>query len=91
MSVQLPSTQVAVVSEDEDDRELSKPKVRVRSDLVEKSAKRSGRQSQAKIPTGFPVEDKEVGTTDVVLPICTICRPYGQACLPVPRTNKLLV
>uniref|UniRef100_H3DP21 TBC1 domain family member 31 n=1 Tax=Tetraodon nigroviridis TaxID=99883 RepID=H3DP21_TETNG len=55
----LPSTQVAVVSEDEDDRELSKPKVRVRSDLVEKSAKRSGRQSQAKIPTGFPVEDKE--------------------------------
>lgn len=63
MCVQQPSFQVAVVSGGEDDQELSKPKVRVRSDIIEKSAKRSGKQSQAKIPTGFPVDDKEVRTT----------------------------
>lgn len=60
MSVQQLSSQVAVVSGGEDDRELSKLKVRVRSDIIQKSTKRSGRQSQAKIPTGFPVDDKEV-------------------------------
>lgn len=86
MSVQLPSSQVVVVSGGEDDRELSKPKVRVRSDIIEKSTKRSGKQSQAKIPTGFPVDDKEVKTTytDVFFHICMICLPYKQSISPPP-------
>lgn len=65
MSVQLPFSQVVVVSGGEDHQELSKPKVRVRSDITEKSTKMSGRQSQAKIlgSIGFPADDKEVRTT----------------------------
>lgn len=61
MSAHPPSSQVAVVSGGEVDRELSKPKARVRSNVVEKLTKRSGRQSQA--PTRFPVDVKEVRTT----------------------------
>lgn len=83
MSVQPPFSQVAVVSGGEDDRELSKVKVKVRSDVIEKSTKRSGRQSQAKIPTGFPVDDNEVRTSfpDVFFHICMICLPYRQSIL----------
>lgn len=65
MSVRPPSSQVAVVSGSEDDQESSKLKVRVRSDVLQKSAKRSGRQSQVKILPGFPMDDKEVGTTTI--------------------------
>lgn len=64
MSVQPPSSQVAVVSDSENDQE-SELKVRVRSDVLQKSAKRSGRQSQVKIIPGFPMDDKEVGTTTI--------------------------
>lgn len=63
MSVQPPSSQVAVISGGDDERELPKPKVRGRPDVLQKSAKRSGKQSQAKIFPGFSVDDKEVGTT----------------------------
>lgn len=65
MSVQPPSSQVAVICGGDDKQELRKPKVRDRPDVLQKSAKRSERQSQAKMSS---VDDKEVGTmcTDVV-------------------------
>lgn len=63
MCVQPPSSQAAVISGDDDDQDLPKPKVRDRPDILQKSAKKSGRQSQAKIFPGFSVDDKEVGTT----------------------------
>lgn len=61
MSIQPLSSQVAVISSGEEDGELSKLKDRDRSAILQKTAKRSGRQRQAKIFTGFPVDDKEVG------------------------------
>lgn len=63
MCVQLPSSEVAVISSGDDVQELPKLKVRDRPGVLQKSAKRSGRQSQAKIFPGFSVDDKEVGTT----------------------------
>ncbi|XP_011603682.2 TBC1 domain family member 31 isoform X1 [Takifugu rubripes] len=54
-----PSSQVAVISGGDDDQELPKLKVRDRPDVLQKSAKRSGRQSQAKISPGFSLDDKE--------------------------------
>lgn len=63
VSVQPPSSQVAVISGGDDDQELPKLKVRDIPDVLQKSARRSGRQSQAKIFPEFSVDDKEVGTT----------------------------
>lgn len=104
MSVQPPSSQVAVISGGDDDRELSKLKVRDRSGVLQKSAKRSGRQSQARIFPGFSVDDKEVGTTCtdvgffhtcVIWPRCrrSISPPLLRLSvgLSVTRMNKLPV
>lgn len=87
MYLQPLSSQVAVVSGGEDDRERSKLKMRVRSDVNEKSAKRTGRQSKAKIPTGFPVDEKEVRTTytDVFFHICMMSAIRTK---PFPSTVK---
>lgn len=63
---QPPPSQVAVVSGGEDDQELSKLKVKVRSEVLQRPAKSSGRRTQVKIlrpPAGSTAEDKEVGTT----------------------------
>lgn len=75
MCVQLPSSQVAVISGDDDDQDLPKAKVRDRPDVLQKSAKKSGRQSQAKIFPGFSVDDKEVGTT------CTDVGFFSHTCV----------
>lgn len=75
MSVQPPSSQVAVISGGDDDQELPKLKVRDRPDVLLKSAKRSGRQSQAKISPGFSLDDKEVGTT------CTDVLFFSHTCV----------
>lgn len=63
---QPPPSQVAVVSGGEDDQELSNLKVKVRSEVLQRPAKSSGRRTQVKIlrpPAGSTAEDKEVGTT----------------------------
>lgn len=63
---QPPPSQVAVVSGDEVDQEMSGLKVKVRSQVPKKPAKSSGRRTQAKIPqppAGAAAEDKEVRAT----------------------------
>lgn len=63
---QPPPSQVAVVSGGEDDQELSNLKVKVRSEVLPRPARSSGRRTQVKIlrpPAGSAAEDKEVGTT----------------------------
>ncbi|CAJ1062028.1 TBC1 domain family member 31 [Xyrichtys novacula] len=57
-----PPSQVAVVSGGEADQELSNLKVKVRSEVVQRPAKSSGRRTQVKIfrpPVGSAAEDKE--------------------------------
>lgn len=57
---------MAVVSGGEAGKELSNLKVKVRSGVVQRSPKSSGRRTQVKIlrpPAGSIAEDKEVGTT----------------------------
>jgi len=58
-----PSSLVAVVSGGEAYQDLSNLKMKVRSDVVQRPAKSSGRRAQVKIlrpPAGSSVEDKEV-------------------------------
>uniref|UniRef100_A0A671WWC4 TBC1 domain family member 31 n=1 Tax=Sparus aurata TaxID=8175 RepID=A0A671WWC4_SPAAU len=57
-----PPSQVAVVSGGDADQELSNLKVKVRSEVVQRPAKSSGRRTQVKIlrpPAGSTAEDKE--------------------------------
>ncbi|XP_036930288.1 TBC1 domain family member 31 isoform X1 [Acanthopagrus latus] len=57
-----PPSQVAVVSGSDADQELSNLKVKVRSEVVQRPAKSSGRRTQVKIlrpPAGSTAEDKE--------------------------------
>lgn len=64
--MQPPPSKVAVVSGGEPDQGLSNLKVKVRSDVIHRPAKSSGRQTQVKTlrpPAGSTAEDKEVGTT----------------------------
>lgn len=63
---QPPPSQVAVVSGGGVDQDLSNLKVQVRSEVVQRPAKSSGRRTQVKIlrpPAGSTAEDKEVGAT----------------------------
>lgn len=60
---QPPPSQVVVVSGGEADQDLSNIKVKVRSEVVHRPAKSSGRRTQVKLlrPTaGSTAEDKEV-------------------------------
>lgn len=69
MCAQPPPSQVAVVSGGDDDQELSNLKVKVRSEVVQRPAKSSGRRTQVKIlrpPAGSTAEDKEVRITLVL-------------------------
>uniref|UniRef100_A0A671WZ67 TBC1 domain family member 31 n=1 Tax=Sparus aurata TaxID=8175 RepID=A0A671WZ67_SPAAU len=62
MCAQPPPSQVAVVSGGDADQELSNLKVKVRSEVVQRPAKSSGRRTQVKIlrpPAGSTAEDKE--------------------------------
>lgn len=59
---QLPPSQVAIVTGA--DQDLSDLKVKVRSEVVQRPAKSSGRRTQVKVlrpPPGSAAEDKEVG------------------------------
>lgn len=69
--IQPPPSQVAVVSGDEDDQELSNLKIKVQSDVLQRPVKSSGRRTQVKIlqpPIGSAAEDKEVGMTHTNVP-----------------------
>ncbi len=64
---QPPPSHVAVVSGGEADQELSNLKVKVRSEVIQRPAKSSGRRTQVKIlrpSAGSVAEDKEVGATN---------------------------
>lgn len=58
---QPPPSQVAVVTGA--DQDLLNLKVKVRSDVVQRAAKSSGRQTQVLKPPPWSAEDKEVGPT----------------------------